>query len=240
MKLINKVVLRIYLWNRSAIFSDTFKRISMKKVIYPFISLLILMLQGCSTINIAKDYSFDTKSPSGLLLGSITYDGYYAKYSIYLKNLETEETHIISAGGSMTPFHLFNSKGTLDHLGIKGDLFAVELQPGDYEVYKWSVAPGNGTHLSSRKPYRIKLKIINGDALYFGSVNFKQTATFGVTISGTEAFYLSQYDRDIKEFKESYHNVKLSEINRILKDEEVFDLGSHLRPHSSIFFSIMN
>ena len=216
------------------------KRESMKKILFLFVLATLLLMQGCSISNIAKDYSFDSNSPKGLLVGSITYEGYYAEYSIYVKNIDTEETHKISAGGSMTPFHLFNPKGSLDHLGVKGDLFAVELKPGSYEVYNWSVAPGNGTYLSARKPFSIKLKINNGKALYFGSVNFKQTETFGVTISGADAFYLTQYERDLKEFRGNYQNVNLPEIHSALKKGESLALGGDLKPDSSILFDAIS
>ena len=212
----------------------------MKHVLTFFTLSILLFIQGCSMSNIAKDYSFDSNSQNGLLVGSVTYEGYYAEYSIYIKNLDTDESHKISGGGSMTPFHLFNPKGSLDHLGIKGDLFAVELKPGNYEVYNWSVAPGNGTYLSAQKPFSIKLKINNGKALYFGSVNFKQTETFGVTISGADAFYLTHYDRDVKEFKEKYHNVNIPKINSALKKGETLALGGDLKPDSAILFDAIS
>lgn len=202
---------------------------------YVFFSFF-LFIQGCAMPNIAKDYKFDSNSPDGLLVGSITFDGYYAKYSLHILNLETNEVDHISAGGAITPFHLFDPKGNLDHLGVKGDLFAVKLKPGDYEIYSWSVAPGNGALLSSPGPFSIKLKIKPGEALYFGSVNFKQTETFGVTISSAEAFYLNQYDRDVKEFKENYGNINLPNVNTVMKEGQTLSLGGDARPGSLILF----
>lgn len=212
----------------------------MKYLINIFFILTLLQLQGCAISNIAKDYNFDTGSPDGLLVGSITYEGYYAEYSLYIKNIETEEVDRISAGGSMTPFHLFNPKGSLDHLGVKGDLFAVNLKPGDYEIFDWSVAPGNGTYLSSPKPFSIKLKIQPGKALYFGSVNFKQTETFGVTISGADAFYLNQYDRDLEQFKETYANINLPSVNSVMKEGQTLSLGGDMKPDAAILFDAIS
>lgn len=206
----------------------------MKHIYYILTMACLFVIHGCSMANISQDYSFSSNSPKGILVGSITYEGYYASYSIHLKNLDTGEMHKIEAGGSMTPFHLFNPKGNLDHLGVKGDLFAVELVSGNYEVYRWSVAPGNGTYLSSKKPIGINVVINQGKALYFGSVNFKQTETFGVTISGAKALYLSQYNRDVKEFRKNYHNIQLPEIRSALKADQTLALGEDMKPDSVI------
>lgn len=205
------------------------------------IKLLILSvtltLYSCATSNISKDYSFNSNSPKGLLVGTITWDGFYASYNIYIKNIKTNEVARIEAGGSMAPWNLFDSNGDLGHLGVKGDLFTLELEPGDYEAYTWKVIPGNNTPLYPLREYSIKLKINQGEALYFGSVNFKQTETYGSTISGVKTTYLNQYGRDVKEFRNRFKNVTLPEVQSPLNNGEQLALGEDVNPASEMLFN---
>ena len=204
-----------------------------------FISILII-IQGCATKSISENHRFSSDSSKGLLFGSITYDGYYAKYSLYLRNMKTGETDMISAGGSATPFHLFNPEGNLDHLGVKGDLFAIELDPGEYEVFNWQVAPGNGVFLSSPRPFRMKIDIQPGRVLYFGSVNFKQTESFGMSINGAEALYKSQYERDLKELNRNYRYVTFPSISTTVYEGRVLSLGSDTKSSTSILIDAIS
>ena len=200
----------------------------------------ITAIYGCVASNISEDYSFDSDSPKGLLVGTLTWDGTYASYNIYLKNLKTSEVIRIEAGGSMAPWNLFDSNGDLGHLGVKGDLFTLELEPGYYEAYTWKVIPGSNYPLLPRKDYSIKLQINKGRALYFGSVNFKQTDIVGSAISGVKVTYLNQYDRDVKEFKTRYKKITLPEVHSPLNTGEQVALGEDQNTASEILFKAIS
>jgi len=84
--------------------------------------------------------------------------------------------------------------------------------------------------------FSIKLVIHKGKALYFGSVHFKQTETFGVTISGVKSMHLNQYDRDVNEFRKNYQNVRRPKINIALKHGQSLVLGEDMKSDTAIIF----
>ena len=110
--------------------------------------LILFFFQGCSTWNVAPDYTLTPESPHGVLFGSITFDGYYHRYRIYFKNLDTKEVTYAEAGGKpWAPFNIWTPKGNLHHLGLKGDSFAIKLAPGNYNVWGWQAGGARENNL---------------------------------------------------------------------------------------------
>lgn len=80
-------------------------------------------------------------------------------------------------------------KGDYGEIGLRGDLFVIELPEGEYEVYSWEVGSGVA-NVRPTQPVSVKYKVERGKAIYAGNYNFVQTDSMG--FNWMENFFTSR------------------------------------------------
>ena len=179
-----------------------------------WVLLLAWLLQACAVQpkNIARDFALSEASETGVVIGSITYTGGYSGYSVFFKAKEGEKDFKVQTGAGITLLPVW-PEGDFGHIGLKGDLFAIELPAGDYSFHSWGVSSGLA-HISPTAPFAIRFVVKPGQAIYIGNFNFDQTARMGLTVTGVSVSYSDQLARDLRLFRAKYDQVELDRINR--------------------------
>ncbi len=158
-------------------------------------TLCLILLTACkSTSNIKSDYRFSSNSSSGVMLASIEYVGGYSGYSVTLSDMPFTKSWKIQFGEGMALIPI-PPQGDFSEYGSKGELFAIELQSGEYQINGWDVFSGYAT-ISPLSPISIKFKIEPGKATYIGNFTFTQTDSLGFTVTGVSVTYSNKFVRD--------------------------------------------
>ncbi len=180
------------------------------KIKLVFVCIFIGLLSGCalSTPNVSKQYSLDSNSKSGLLVGSIKYHGSLSGYRVFFKGVDNQEKGFFEAGaGTM----LIPIPPKSDYSEVNGKLQVVELPAGEYVIERWSVASGYA-HVGQTKPFSIGFKIEPGKATYIGAFVFTVTDTMGLTVTGARVDFKEQYSEDIEVLRRDYQNLKNTNV----------------------------
>ena len=180
---------------------------------YKFLSctLCLILLTACkSTSNIKNDYKLRANSSSGVLIASIEYVGKYSGYSVRLSDMPYTKSWSIQFGDGMALIPI-PPKGDFSEYGSKGELFAIELKPGDYQIDGWNVFSGYAT-ISPLSPISIKFRIEPGKATYIGNFTFTQTDSLGLTVTGVSVSYSNKYERDKDVLTEKYPFLTVDEV----------------------------
>ena len=195
------------------------------------IVLFSVATAACSNNTIKKDFSFDNETAKGVLLGSITYDGYYSEYGVYYRNLSGDHSNYVSIGESVSliPINAF-LPAEIEDSGRKGEVFGVDLEPGVYEFHSWKVSSaGISTH--PKKMFSLKFEVKPGIATYIGNFNFNQTSSKGLTVTGASVEF-SKADRDLKVIQEKYKNITTVSS---LDDQYSYNIGENNLSDSEFF-----
>ncbi len=177
-----------------------------------FIGLVfVTLLFGCtSTPNIKSDYNLDSNSSKGIMLASISYVGGYSGYAVSLSDSSKTENWTIQFGEGMALIPI-PPKGDYSSYGKKGELFAIELPSGEYQIDEWNVFSGYAT-ISPVTPISIEFKIEPGKATYIGNFNFTQTDSLGLTVTGVEVTYSDNFEEDSVVLGMKFPNINTNNI----------------------------
>lgn len=133
---------------------------------------------GCSQPNIKSDYVVAAATTSGVVTGSITYEGAYGAYILHLIGPEGRKYRI--SHGEPQTFNLVKAiggEGENALLGRSGSPFAVELPAGDYRVESWQISSG-AANVWSEQPTNLAFRVSPRQAIYLGNFHFFVTDTF--------------------------------------------------------------
>jgi hypothetical protein len=170
------------------------------------IFLLCAMMAACATPSIEPDFKPTSEAGGGVVVGSITYEGSFSGYSVGYRRVGTNsQLGRIQAGAGML-FVPYIPRGDADALGTRGELFAIELPEGDYEVHRWFISSGPAS-VASTSPFSIRFKVERGRVVYIGNFHFRQTSRMGLTVTGGELSYLERAERDLPLIKRKYPNL---------------------------------
>ena len=169
------------------------------------VCLFTFVIQGCATPNIDRGYVLNSTAESGVVSGSITYQGGYSGYRVYYRSLKQDGESGFFQWGKSNVLIPYFPKGDFESLGIKGALFAAELSAGDYEIYQWSVGSGPAI-VKPIEDFSIRFTVEPAKAVYLGNFNFVQTDSMGLTITGAEVSYADMSIRDLSVLQQKYPN----------------------------------
>jgi len=79
---------------------------------------------------------------------------------------------------------------------VKGELFAIELPAGKYEIYCWSVASGV-SEINSPYLFSIEFSVAPGTTTYIGSFHFVTRRLGLAAIRSAEVDYADRAERDV-------------------------------------------
>jgi hypothetical protein len=142
-------------------------------------TLLALFVAGCATPNIQDTHNLETSQGSGVVAGTITYEGVYGAYILHLESQAGEKFRIQHGTGQTLNLMLaFKGEDRNARLDATGSPFAVELPPGTYSLSKWQVSVG-AANITSTGPTGVSFTLESGKAIYIGNYHFRETARFG-------------------------------------------------------------
>lgn len=187
----------------------------MKKLLA--LSVASYMLAGCATSSIAPDYKLASDQKTGLVTGAITYDGSMSGYRVLYRSLDAKGPHgFIETGSGDAVGLLFASRSDAKALGSPGEVFAIGLPAGDYEVYGWQIRSGAAT-VNSNAPFSIQFRVVAGAILYIGDFHFVQKARMGLTVTGAELAQIDHQDRDLPIVRQKYAAIGNNDVESAIK-----------------------
>ena len=171
------------------------------------------------------------KAGMGVAAGSITYSVQGA-YRLLYRRLDGGGSSEVAVGVLGDPAGLVPAlmrKGDFQHAA--GELFAMELPPGDYEIYSWAMGSRCGV-LSATSPFSLVFRVTPGNTVYLGSIEFSGLCTSGY-LDRFSATYRNRAERDLPLLKEKYPALKEARIG-VPPDAglSVEKLGSATRPET--------
>ncbi|WP_369960036.1 hypothetical protein [Pseudomonas benzenivorans] len=188
----------------------------------------ILLLCGCATSNVSKDYALKEDGDVGLVIGSITYDGAYSGYAVSYHRVPSGGAGYFQSGLSNVVIPYF-PVGEFESMGLSGNLVATELPAGDYVIDAWSVGSGAAA-VRPTKPFSISFRVAPGKATYIGNFHFTQLSNMGLTVTGAKVDYSDKLERDSAVLKAHYSNLSSVSIASAVKPElYVTGLGGNYR-----------
>ena len=134
--------------------------------------MLLLGLAACA--GTPGDFKFDPANNTGLVVGSISYEGGLGRYVLVAKEKTTGTVVNFSYGCSIVPCVTPSdderySKSELPKQ--RGGGFAVEVPAGEYQVVAWQIVQGV-KRSTSTNPIDISLTVEKGKASYIGNLHF--------------------------------------------------------------------
>jgi hypothetical protein len=179
----------------------------MKTKIIQFV-VISWVLASCATKDVSNDFSLSPDSKTGLLIGSLKYNGFVSGYRVFFKGLNNDEKGYFEAGSSDLVSFITTR---YDFPDLGGKLQVTELTPGEYEINSWGVKSGVA-YVSQTQPFSIKFKIEPGKATYIGSFMFTGTKSLGNTVTGVKVDFADAFDEDVKVLRRLYPNIAMTDI----------------------------
>jgi hypothetical protein len=183
--------------------------------------LALLALNACATKNIDRNYALDETSGKGVVIGSITYSGTYASYSVYYRKVGGGTAGRFQFGQGMYLFPPLE-KDDIRGRGLRGDVFAAELPAGDYEIYSWHVGSGYAL-VGPSNPFTIRYHIEPGKSVYLGNFHFQRRERLLGGVTGAMLTYKDEAERDLKIFATKYPKLGEFEIGSSIEKGQVYD-----------------
>jgi len=166
---------------------------------------IALGLAGCATPNIDDKHDVRGATKTGVVSGSITYDGPDGSYRLELVSKANGEVFRVEHGSSQNLNIMQAFKGVAAHPGLKrrGSPFAVALPVGSYEIRSWHVSVG-AANVSSTEPTGVVFDVQAGQAIYIGNFHFRETSRFVRLITGATVAMSDQSERDVGVIRTSF------------------------------------
>ncbi len=200
-----------------------------------FIVACILILSGCATSSVSKNYRLDNKSKEGLVFLSITVDGTVSDYNLSF-GTNSDRKFVQFAYG--TPASLFEKKD-IDNGRVKGKIFAIKMQSGKYKVLRWGINSGTYSN-SSSEPINIAFEVKPGKATYIGNYHFVSRKSSAMWKVDATVHQRNEFSRDLQIFKNKYPKiVETSIINSLPSGFSSKQIGGSTS-HSAIETPIIN
>ena len=185
--------------------------------------LFILLLTGCQTPNISKDFKFNENEElkTGLIIGSVSQNLGNSKATVAdfridyaLKN----KTKLLYSMDLNEVLGGFANKFGFEDENTGGRIFAVELDAGDHQLDYWSINHNQNSLVLYPKvpPPVLKFTLERGQIMYLGNFHiniesYKSLLGAKLPAAGVPSIS-SEYDRDVKYFHEKYPQFKGKEI----------------------------
>jgi hypothetical protein len=169
--------------------------------------VICVLLSSCTEqTHLPWYFSLHRNPEKGIVFGSIMFTGFMTADSIYIRKVGGGEESKMTFGDLVT-LNPIPPPGDFRHYGYdsfkhKGALVAEALEPGNYEVYGWTIGDdlGKGPYVHN---FKIPFTIKSGQATYVGSYEFVHKE-LAMAVSGGGGTLLDQYARDLVVFKHKY------------------------------------
>jgi|GEM_PF-2771176 len=158
--------------------------------------LLSIAVTACA--NVPKDFSFDSTKPTGLVVGSVTYESGLGRYHLVVASKDTGRKTLLGFGCAVWPcIQSADDKAFSAEQGTeqRGGGYSVQLPAGTYRIAGWEVARGQ---MRSRAQVHgdIEFTVEAGRASYLGNLHFDP--------DWTHVQLRDRADRDLGALRETY------------------------------------
>ena len=179
---------------------------------------------GCATSNVASDFDPKRSTSTGVAVGSITYEGGYGAYRIYLQSVADKKSYRIEHGSSQTlnPVLAFKGETPDPVLKRRGSVFAVELPAGDYSVSGWQIRVSSFDVFPSA-PTGLTFKVEPGKSIYRGNFDFVVTDTFMRNPTRAEVKLSDNRAKDIESLKVKFPRIAAVPLEAAIADGLVIE-----------------
>ncbi len=149
--------------------------------------MTIFALTGCTYSAISKNQSFDSSSPSAILVigvsGELALEGWFAKYDSETKKLKANS--------------FSGHEGFVHNGGGKFKFKVISMDPGFYVLKNIAFHPGWGAPKKnicmSKQTYAFEIKA--GEILYFGDILLKKPDNLGFSVNGDSKKAMAALDQ---------------------------------------------
>ena len=173
-----------------------------------------VMLGGCATAGMPRDYSLDQHPAKGVVFASILYNGWYSQESIYIRRTDGTGGQQSLSFGSWFYFWPFIDSGDFAAEGQSsirhdGGVEALELEPGEYVLEEWKA--DRYDVFFPRDAQHIRFTVKAGEATYLGSYVFDEKTELS-DIRGAGAVLKDEFDRDRAIFVKKFPAMHVSAV----------------------------
>lgn len=185
---------------------------------------LSLLLSACATQSVDNSYVPSEHSGRGIAIVSVTYSGRYSGYSVIYSSLDKSTTGRFQVGEAMALIP-YIPKMDFETDAATGNVVAVELPAGSYEINDWHVGSGY-FHLRPARPFSIRFDVAPGKAVYLGNFHFEQTGSMGLSVTGVKLAHRDETKRDIPAIARKLPNVARAPLSAsVAEGKQVDNLG---------------
>ena len=169
----------------------------------------MLLLSGCvSTSIVDPNYNFDRSKGKALVLLSITETGDNRQFpSLVHRKIGGDNSRLFKSFKHAydAPISRAAASKESDFGEILGSLLLVEVDPGDYEIYKWTIDVGNGFWYRDGLNYRFRAEA--GQAIYIGNYHMNYA-------EGRVLRQQDRQERDVSRFKQLFPKLQGLAVSR--------------------------
>ncbi|MFW2372481.1 MAG: hypothetical protein ACN4GM_05115 [Gammaproteobacteria bacterium] len=158
-----------------------------------------MILTGCATSNINKEFDFIENSQTGVVIGSLTQDvsgSAYARY--YMQSVTDSSKPITLHSRQQNLSGLMPGFVKSEFIGMDGRLFTIELVEGEYKFTHWDVNSGSTNYFPVKLPTSLKFEVTAGEIVYLGNIHMR------LIDDGMLPYISNKSERDIALFKQKY------------------------------------
>jgi hypothetical protein len=189
-----------------------------KSFAFAVLFLALLGLGACATASVPTDQELRPSETEGLLLFSVSQQGWrIAEVTVSFRDSDGKNARRVQTADDFIGT-AWKENGGFDFLssGGGGNLFALKLPPGDYEIHRWSVGTGTAVYYPS-SDFSLPFSIESGKSTYMGDFNFtigKGHNLFGIPIPYLDDIaYFNSWERDLNALKSKYPSINLQEVD---------------------------
>ncbi len=133
-----------------------------------------VMLGLASCAGTPTDFKFDPAKNTGLVIGSISYEGGIGRYALVAKDKSTGAIVGFSFGCALVPCFTPTDDERFSKAEVpkqRGGGFVAEVPAGEYQIVAWQIVQG-AKRSTSTSPIDIPLMVEKGKASYVGNLHF--------------------------------------------------------------------
>ncbi|MCP1728328.1 hypothetical protein J2T60_002328 [Natronospira proteinivora] len=136
---------------------------------------------------------------------------------MFFRSLDKEFKRQLSIGQGQAPMLPSQKDWDIEKPGVRGQVFAIELEAGKYEFYNWALSSGP-TSARPESEFSIPFEIRPGQSTYVGGFSFVATGRMGLTITSANVKHRDKIERDLAIIMLNYPNIKTAQVWRGIEE----------------------
>lgn len=181
-----------------------------------FVGAAVFFLSACTAATtIPTSQALKPTATTGLMLVSSAYSGGYSGYNMHFRKIgQLDDWQSIEIGAGMAFLPPAMLDWDIEEPGLRGQTFAVPLEPGEYEFFSWHVASG-AFHTRPVMDFSIRFNIEAGETYYVGRFTFLKQRGIGAAVTGVNVQHSDQWATDKGIFERKYPSMNLGRLRQV-------------------------